>query len=121
MGGGAVTTRRPVRDDQHGTITGYVYGCRCGACVPAGRQYRRDRGGGRVSAEIADRVFAALEHEADMDGVATASGYRLGELAGVSHASATNALRLLADQGRVKIVGQVGRGGAFEVHLDGAA
>lgn len=31
--------RREVRDDQHGTITGYSYGCRCDSCKQARRDY----------------------------------------------------------------------------------
>lgn len=35
--------RREVRDDQHGTRTGYKYGCRCTACLGAERLYNRSR------------------------------------------------------------------------------
>lgn len=36
-----MTSPRPVRDDQHGTNTGYAYGCRCYACCAASRAYHR--------------------------------------------------------------------------------
>jgi hypothetical protein len=32
-----------VKSDQHGTHTGYTYGCRCDQCVQAESGYRRDR------------------------------------------------------------------------------
>lgn len=114
--------RRPVRDHQHGTTTGYSYGCRCEACRDAWRSYQRGYTGPRVGAEALERVYAALEHEADMDGTVTATGERLGELAGISQRSANEAVRHLAETGRIKITGTVGKGSALMVDLiDGAA
>lgn len=104
---------RTVREDQHGTATGYTYGCRCSDCRSAARLYRKEF----VSDEILSSVFAAIEHEADMDGLTTATGERLGELAGCSRESASVAIHLLAEQGRVEIVGRVGKGGVLEVQL----
>lgn len=34
------TTTRTVREDQHGTRTGYSYGCRCGDCINAEYVYQ---------------------------------------------------------------------------------
>lgn len=35
--------RREVRADQHGTVTGYSYGCRCDGCAAAKRSWRQGR------------------------------------------------------------------------------
>lgn len=32
----------PVREDQHGTHTGYLKGCRCAGCRDANRLYQRE-------------------------------------------------------------------------------
>lgn len=69
-----------------------------------------------VGAETVERVFAALEREADMDGLVTASGARLGELVGISQVSASSAVRTLIAEGRVQIEGRVGTG-TFALHL----
>lgn len=115
-------TTREVRADQHGTITGYVYGCRCNACRIARREYAREYSHESVSAGIALNVLAALEREADMDGIVTASAKRLGELAGISHHSAAKAVRQLASEGRVEVIGRLDtRGGVLEIRVDGAA
>lgn len=36
-------SRRPIRPDQHGTQTGYQYGCRDACCRAAHRAYRTGR------------------------------------------------------------------------------
>ena len=36
-----MSDQREVREDQHGTQTGYVYGCRCYRCSAASRAYHR--------------------------------------------------------------------------------
>lgn len=110
-----MTATRTVRDDQHGTITGYVYGCRCSPCRMARRDYSPTCD--PATPETVERVYAALEHEADMDDIVTSSMDRLGELAGVSGMTANWCVHRLADDARVQIVGRVGRGGALEVHL----
>lgn len=114
-------TARPVRDDQHGTITGYGYGCRCDQCRDARRGYQR-ASGDHVSADVLDAVYAAIERDADMDGLATSSSHRLAELAGISQPTAAAATRVLDAQGRIKVIGQVGRGGVPMIQLsDGVA
>lgn len=113
-----MTAIREVREDQHGTVTGYAYGCRCHECRVAKSERPVDH---EVGEEVRERVYAALEHEADLDGISTASGDRLGELAGVSGVSARAAIKVLAGMGRIRVVGRAGVGGALEVHLGEAS
>jgi hypothetical protein len=101
---------RTVREDQHGTNTAYTYGCRCNPCCEAARVYRREYEGDRVSAETVERVYEAIEREADMDGLCTASTYRLAEMVGLSQKTAHHAVHKLAEQKRVQIVGRTDRG-----------
>jgi len=81
--------------------------------VSAGHRNRE----GHVSPEVMARVFDALEREADMDGLVTASGARIGELVGISQMAANDAIHLLAEAGRVFIVGRIGSGGVLAVQL----
>ena len=114
------TQQKPVvRDDQHGTVTGYAYGCRCNDCRGAAREYGKTP---RVSQDAIDLIFAALEREADMDDVSTASNERLGEVAGVSGRTADRAIHALANAGRITILGRsAGVGGALVIRLGGAS
>lgn len=114
-------TKREVRDDQHGTITGYTYGCRCNACRLGKRMYDRenDRNEAAVSAEVLEQVLLAVEREADLDGITTATGARLGELVGISAQSANWAVHRLHDDGRLHIASRVGHGGVLEIHTEG--
>lgn len=112
-----MTAKRTVRADQHGTETGYGYGCRCHDCRVANRV------GLHVSDETTEKVLAAIEREADLDGLITASQQRLGELASVSQQAASNAVRRLVAEGRVRAQGRrVGARGACLVLelVDGA-
>lgn len=102
--------RRPVRADQHGTITGYVYGCRCEPCRKAKREYGAGRNDRRVGPEAIERIFAALLQEADMDGIVTASAIRLGKVAGLSHTTARFAVEQLVEGGRIRSLGTVAQG-----------
>lgn len=112
-----MSATRTVREDQHGTNTGYTYGCRCDECREAAREYRREHGSS-VGPEAVERVMAALEHEADMDGLVTASGDRLGELADISRAAVGLAIHELAEQGRASVVGRsAGRGRVLVVQI----
>lgn len=62
--------------------------------------------------EGVDRVMAALEREADLDGIAIVTSFRLGELAGLSPQGANWAVHRLAEAGRVAIAGRAGGPGA---------
>lgn len=112
------TTQREVREDQHGTVTGYAYGCRCGECRTARREWAKAHPttGPKASAEMLDRVYEALEHEADMDGIVTATGARIGELVGISQHHVSVVVHELTQSGRVRIVGTVGVN-VNEIHL----
>lgn len=99
--------KRPVRPEQHGTITGYVYGCRCDPCRAAQRERNRTHPG-RASEEALGLVLAALEREADLDGIVTASSYRLAEISGLSNKTAWLAVDQLVAAGRVRRLGTAG-------------
>lgn len=39
---------KPLPNNQHGSVAGYQYGCRCGPCATAGRAYARARWAGQL-------------------------------------------------------------------------
>lgn len=62
-----------------------------------------------VSPELAERIFAAIERDADLDGIATSSDHFVAAQVGVSHVSVNNAIRQFVAEGRVRLVGRTGR------------
>lgn len=105
-----MTTTRTVREDQHGTTTGYSYGCRCNSCrraVAERNKAYRDQSGHQTSDSLRSRVLDILRREADLDDVAIVSGTEIGQELGISQPQASAAIRELGDDNLVRIEGRV--------------
>lgn len=66
-----MSTRKVIRPDQHGTQTGYQYGCRDACCREAHKHYRKGlRAEGRdpqTPRPLERRKLRAHEHDAAVD------------------------------------------------------
>lgn len=72
-----------------------------------------------VSLETIEKVMSAIEKEADLDGLSTASSYYLAPILNMHRASVSAAIKKLIDTGRLKQVGTMGRGGGMVLQIVG--
>ena len=70
-----------------------------------------------VSDSTLDLVYAAIERDADFDGVVTPTAQWLADAVGISRTAALWSIHRLEEDGRLSITGKQGRGGVLTLQL----